>query len=145
MYIERMVKGDCPKVAEIEKMCFSDPWSRESLEKEFSLDYAVYFVAKSDENELIGHIGVHNVCGEGEITMVAVHPDFRRNGTGEKLVRFLLDFEKESGIGRVNLEVRESNYSAISLYEKCGFSRDGIRKNYYSLPTENAVLMSIVF
>lgn len=143
MHVDRMKREDCKIVAEIEKMCFSTPWSIESFEHEFTLDFAVYFTAREVDGTPVGYIGVHNVLGEGEITMVAVHPDYRGKGIGEKLVRSLLDYEKNNGVTRVNLEVREGNISARKLYEKCGFMCDGLRKNYYTLPTENAVLMSV--
>ncbi len=143
MYIDRMTRKDCNVVAEIEKICFSTPWSKESFEKEFENDYAVYFTARKSCGSPIGYIGVHNICGEGEITMVAVHPDYRGCGIGEKLLKVLIDHEKNCGISRVNLEVRESNITAQKLYEKSGFSRDGLRRNYYTEPMENAILMSL--
>ena len=133
---------DCESVAEIEQLCFSDPWSKESIEGELSLDFAFYFAAK-EGNKLYGYVGVHNICGVGEITMVAVHPSYRRRGIAEKLINMLIEFEKQQNILKVNLEVRESNVPARELYAKLGFKEDGFRKNYYTAPRENAVLMSI--
>ena len=144
MHIERMKRDDCEVVSEIEKKCFSDPWSKESFEAEFNLDYAFYFAAY-EENEVVGYIGVHNTPWEGEITMIAVHLAYRRRGIAQKLLETLIAFEKEKGVEQINLEVRESNLPALKLYENCGFVRNGIRKNYYKIPVENAILMSLVF
>lgn len=143
MRIEKMKQSDCRRVAEIEKKCFSVPWSMESLMHEFELEYAVYFAAYNEQNEVVGYVGVHNICGEGEITMVAVAPEFRRKGIAEGLLKKLVEYENESGILRINLEVRRGNTAARKLYEKCGFAEDGVRKKYYTQPTEDAVLMSV--
>lgn len=142
MVICKMVLADCLQAAEIEKESFSVPWSESSLENEFNLDYAVYFAAKEGET-LLGYAGVHNVCGEGEITTFAVKPSFRNKGIGRQVLNALICFEKENYIEKINLEVRASNAAAISLYKSLGFEVCGERKNYYSRPTENAVLMTL--
>ena len=78
-----------------------------------------------------------------ELLKIAVHPDFRRKGFADMLIRDMTDYAVLSGFEKIFLEVRESGNPAIGLYRKNGFVTDGIRKNYYSQPTENAVLMSL--
>ena len=131
-----MTENDLSAAAEIESMCFADPWSESVLSDEINHGYSVYFAAVTD-GRVIGYIGGNVISGECDITRVAVHKDFRRMGVAKALIEA---FKQEAD--RVTLEVREGNLAAIALYEKCGFKKDFIRKNYYKNPTENAVLMS---
>ena len=82
---------------------------------------------------------------EWEITNVAVDPDFRRQGMGEALMRALADKAAQAGVARISLEVRVSNGAAIGLYRKLGFVDCGVRKNFYSAPREDGVIMEKLF
>lgn len=139
--IIKMAECHIKEIAEIEKLCFSTPWTENGLREELSNSYARFFVALSD-GAVAGYIGAHNIVGEVYITNVAVSPDFRRKGVAQGLVSFLLDFSEAENADFVTLEVRESNEAAQTLYEKAGFKVVGKRKDFYELPKENAVLMT---
>lgn len=139
--IVKMTSSHIEEIAELEKECFSSPWSENGLKMELDNNFARFFVAFSGE-KIAGYIGSHNVLGEVYITNVAVFPEFRRNGVGKALVEFLVDEMKAENADFVTLEVRKSNLNAISLYEKCGFDKVGERKNFYEKPIEDAVLMT---
>ena len=103
---------------------------------------AVGFVALDGKSgNVLAYGGMLTVLDEGQITNIATHPDARRRGLGERVTRALLEYGEKNGISFFSLEVRESNVGAIALYEKLGFKRAGVRKNFYKLPTENAVIM----
>lgn len=101
---------------------------------------AYYIVAVTDDR-VVGYCGAYGVCDEADINQVAVTGNYRRSGIGERMVRQLLDGLKERGYLYTTLEVRKSNTAAIALYEKLGFVSEGIRKNFYEKPTEDAVIM----
>ena len=125
--------------ARLEKLCFSEPWSEKSLEMLFA-NGAVGFAVEED-GIVSAYGGMLTVLDEGQITNVAVDPIHRRKGLGREIVRALIGYAKENGIVSVSLEVRESNEAAIALYESFGFSRRGLRKNFYREPTESAIVM----
>ena len=139
--IVKMAECHIKEIAEIEKLCFSTPWTENGIREELSNSYARFFVALSG-GAVAGYIGAHNIVGEVYITNVAVSPDFRRKGVAQGLVSFLLDFSEAENADFVTLEVRESNEAAQSLYKKAGFQVVGMRKDFYELPKENAVLMT---
>ncbi len=93
--------------------------------------------------ELIGYAILYTVLDEGEIARIAVASSYRRQGVAGLLFGQVLKICGDRGIVRLMLEVRESNVSAVSFYEKCGFTMDGVRKGYYSNPREDAILMSL--
>ena len=139
--IVKMAECHIKEIAEIEKLCFSTPWTENGLREELSNSYARFFVALSD-GAVAGYIGAHNVVDEVYITNVAVSPDFRRKGVAQSLVVFLVKLSGNENADFVTLEVRESNEAAKCLYEKTGFQIVGKRKDFYELPKENAVLMT---
>ena len=139
--IKKMTTSHIEEIAKLEKECFSSPWSEDGLKTELNNNFARFFVAFSGD-EIAGYIGSHNVLGEVYITNVAVFPEFRRNGVGKALVEFLVNKMKEENAEFVTLEVRKSNLSAISLYEKCGFQNVGERRKFYEKPVEDAILMT---
>ncbi len=139
--IKKMTSAHIEEIAELEKECFSSPWSEDGLKSELDNNFARFFVALCD-GKIVGYIGSHNVLGEVYITNVAVFPEFRRNGVGSALVEYLLDQMKSENAEFVTLEVRKSNLNAVSLYEKCGFEKVGERKKFYGKPTEDAILMT---
>ncbi len=129
---------DIPSLCELELECFSRPWSRHGFEDFFSLGFTRAFVAE-EEGRVVGYIGLYLSGEDVDITNIAVTASKRRSGIGKALLGAVCDIPQ---LKRIFLEVRESNSGAIALYEGFGFSRDGIRRNFYSDPRENAILMS---
>lgn len=127
-------------IAELEKICFSDPWSVKSVESELNNPLSLWLVAM-DGDKVVGYIGSQTVLGEGDMMNLAVSPDCRRMGIGEGLVVALVNALSDKGATRLTLEVRASNAPAIALYEKLGFSVAGRRPNYYRNPKEDALIM----
>jgi ribosomal-protein-alanine N-acetyltransferase len=138
--ILRMSREHLCEVAQIENLCFSDPWSVESLELMLG-EQATGLVAIED-GKLLGYVGMLCVLDEGQIVNVATHPDSRRRGVGRALMSAIEQLAKDRGIVFLSLEVRESNIAARSLYSSLGWVECGIRKNFYSKPTENACVMT---
>ena len=144
MKIEKMTSAHLDGVCAIENECFAHPWSRRSLETAL-LDSQSLFYAAVDDGNVVGYIGMSFVFDEGYIYNVAVTGESRRKGIGSALIRTLVTHCKKEGFAFLTLEVRESNAAARSLYRHFGFIKVGERKNYYSDPTENAVLMTLYF
>lgn len=139
--IEKMTGAHLTEIARLESQCFSTPWTVDGLKSELSNEMARFFVA-TDGTELAGYVGAHNVLGQVFVTNVAVFEKYRRRGVAQKLLDTLLEISEKEGAELVTLEVRESNHSAIALYEKNGFEKVGERKNFYEKPKETAVLMT---
>lgn len=131
------------KIAEIEKVNFSMPWSEKSIIESMNQDNYIFLKAEC-EKAVVGYVGFYYSFDAGDITNIAVMPDFRRQGIGSRLLLTLIDECKKKNIASIMLEVRASNENAISLYKKIGFSEAGIRKNFYQRPTENAILMEYI-
>lgn len=144
MKLEKMTSAHIDGVCKIEEACFSHPWSRQSVESELANENSVFIVAVEGE-KVIGYIGMSVVIDEGYIFNVAVNADFRRKGVGTALINELVTYGKKNDLCFITLEVRESNQAAISLYSDFGFIKVGERKNYYSDPAENAILMTKYF
>ena len=141
--IEKMSDVHISQVAIIEKLCFSTPWSENSLSEELGNPLARFFVIMS-EDRVAGYIGAHNILGEVYITNVAVHPDYRGKGFAKALINHLID-DCRSDDGFVTLEVRVSNTPARNLYSCLGFREVGLRKNFYESPTEDGLLMTYYY
>ncbi len=142
--IEKMTEQHLDAVSELEKKCFSKPWSRDSLESELNNENSLFFVALKND-KLLGYIGMNVVVDEGYIFNLAVKKLYRHRGIGSSLVRELVKYAKENKLQFLTLEVRQSNWPARSLYSKLGFTDVGQRVGYYSNPTENAILMKRYF
>ena len=129
------------QIEEIERDCFSRPWTAEQLKSQMR-DEQHEFIAAVDGGRVLGYVGLMYVLDEGYISNVAVHPDARRQGIGDALIDALAAKAAELELAFLTLEVRESNAPAIALYAKHGFHPVGKRKNYYDAPKEDAVLMT---
>lgn len=125
----------------LERECFDNPWSLDSLAEELSNPLAVFRTAQVDGN-VVGYAGMHHIIDEGYITNIAVSQRFRRQGIAAALLQELLDYAEENDLAMMTLEVRPSNAAAISLYEAFDFERIGRRKEYYQNPTEDALIMT---
>ena len=140
MIFEKMNASHVAQVAQLETICFSDPWSEKSVASELENKLSCWFVAV-DEGTVAGYIGSQTVCGETDMMNVAVHPEYRRKGIAEKLILSLIEELKTMESHCLTLEVRASNAPAIALYEKMGFFEIGRRKNYYRNPREDALIL----
>ena len=144
----RMEEQHLDALAELEKICFSQPWSRQGLAEELQNPLACFVVAQIERDggsHAIGYAGMHCVAGECYITNVAVFPDYRRQGVAAALVQYLIDFAKKQNGEFISLEVRKSNGAAITLYERLGFEKVGVRIHFYSAPTEDGLIMTLKF
>ena len=142
--IEQMNADHVPQIAEIERLCFNDPWSENSIATELSSRISLWLVAL-DGQRVVGYVGSQSVLGETDMMNIAVHPDYRRQGIAEKLVLSLVDALKAKGNYCLTLEVRASNEPAKALYGKLGFTQVGLRKNYYRKPKEDACILRLEF
>ena len=131
-------RADIPSLCALEKECFSLPWSENGFEEFFSNGCAYAFVAEID-GTVCGYVGMYLICGDGEITNLAVSEKYRRYGAATALIERLCDVP---GLEKLLLDVRVSNTAARTLYEKCGFKIDGTRRGFYEKPREDAILMS---
>lgn len=140
MQIRKIQESDVEQISILEKDNFSIPWSKNAFLEILKNNEMLFLVA--EENDIIiGNCGVRNIVGEGEITNVVIKKDFRNQGLGLIMLEELLIQGRKIGIESFTLEVREGNKAAIHVYEKLGFLIEGIRKNFYSKPVENAVIM----
>ena len=140
MMIEPMNASHVSQIAQLEKRCFSDPWSEKSIASELENPLSVWLVAV-DRGQLIGYVGSQTVLGETDMMNLAVAPEARRQGTGRALVLALVDALTEKGSHSLMLEVRVSNTPAQKLYESLGFSQVGRRPKYYVNPREDALIL----
>lgn len=126
--------------ASVEAACFSMPWSRQAMEESVRTGQMFFLTAYCD-GKAVGECALRTICGEGEITNVAVLPEYRRLGIGRALMAELIKQGKKAGIREFTLEVRAGNRAAIRLYEENGFKTEGIRRNFYENPREDAMIM----
>lgn len=162
MLIRKMTEEDIKQVVEIEKECFSLPWSEKSFEDSLKREDTIFLVCEQElyqtceeyaddiqkqplscipDKKILGYIGMYCSFEEGEITNVAVLPLARKKGVGNRLINSLKEIAKKQNLERIVLEVRVSNQPAISLYKKNSFVSVGIRKNFYEKPVEDAKIM----
>ena len=137
-----MEQKHVPQVAELEKSCFSMPWSENAIAGELKNPLALWIVAV-EEDRVAGYVGSQSVMGEADMMNLAVLPDFRRKGVGRKLVQTLVSKLSQNDVGSLTLEVRASNAGAISLYDQMGFAQVGRRPNYYTNPKEDALILRL--
>ena len=140
MTILKMAESHVPQIAELEKLCFHDPWSISSIASEVSNRLSLWLVAAEDD-QVIGYVGSQTVLGETDMMNIAVHPEYRKQGIATLLINDLVDKLKEQGSHSLMLEVRASNEPAISVYRKLDFMEVGRRKNYYRNPKEDALIL----
>ncbi len=140
MKIRYIEEKDVEQVSELEKKCFSVPWSYNSILKEVTNENSIFCVAESEGN-IVGYGGMLIIIDEGDITNVAVDENYRRSGIGKNIMEFLIEEGIKKQLNSFTLEVRVGNIHAIRLYEKLGFVNEGIRRHFYEKPIEDAVIM----
>ena len=136
----KMDESHVEAIAELEKMCFRDPWSANSIASELHNPLSDWFVAV-DNGTVCGYVGSQSVLDGADMMNIAVHPDYRKQGIGYALIECLITALKEKNVISLCLEVRVSNESAIGLYSKMGFAVVGKRPGYYRNPREDAYIM----
>lgn len=140
MIIRQMKAEDAPAIAEMEKCCFSDPWSEASIASEVHNPLSYWLVAE-DQGRVVGYVGSQSVLDAADMMNLAVAPEYRRKGIGKALVNALANHLQQNNVIALLLEVRVSNTPAIALYEQMGFQQVGIRPNYYRHPREDALIL----
>ena len=133
--------ADAPFIAELEKECFSDPWSQNAIIE--AAEYGTVFFVAQLQGKIVGYLGMKPILDEGYISNVAVTSEIRGKGVGSALLERLTIYAKENGIKTISLEVRPSNSPAITLYEKFGYKQVGRRRNFYSHPTEDGLILTL--
>lgn len=141
MILREMSVDDLDQVMEIEQDLFHVPWTREGYFT-FLTRKDTMFLVVEEKGQILGYCGLLMVLDEGDVTNVAVRRDRQKEGIGNFLMQSMIRLAEDLGVKMIHLEVRVSNEAAIRLYERIGFTRDGIRKNYYENPVENAILMT---
>ena len=129
-------------LAEIEALCFSQPWSREALAEELGSPCARFLTALVT-GEAVGYVGAHAACGEFYMDNLAVHPAHRRQGVARALLLALISLAEREGGAFLTLEVRPSNEAALGLYQSLGFWEAGRRKGFYEKPKEDALILRL--
>lgn len=140
MQVVSVEREHIKSIAELEQACFSEPWSEETLLSAFKTGTKFFVAVKN--NKVLGYLGISCIIDEGYITNVAVFPEYRRLGVASALLNRVFSHARDEGLSFVSLEVRESNEGAIALYEKYGFKTEGKRKNFYTAPLEDALIMT---
>lgn len=128
------------QIGQIEKLCFSDPWSENSIRYELTNPLSLWLVAVCD-GTVAGYVGSQSVMGEADMMNIAVHPDYRKQGVAQMLIAQLIAMLSINDVHSLTLEVRASNDPAIALYDKMGFVQVGRRPNYYRNPKEDALIL----
>ena len=148
MLIRKMEITDCEAVYHLFAECFSKPWSFAAIKDMFAKSDYYNLVAVDDKicpdsgDRILGYSGIIKLLDEADIVNVAVSPASRKQGIATRLMESLLKDSEKMGIHSIYLEVREHNKAAIRLYERSGFKETGMRKNYYTDPSEHAILMA---
>lgn len=140
MIIREMQFDDVAAIAQLEKVCFSDPWSENSIASELNNPLSYWLVAEVD-GIVAGYVGSQSVLDAADIMNLAVAPDYRQQGIGQALIKSLVTHLQQKNVIALLLEVRVSNTPAISLYEKMGFTQVGRRPKYYHNPREDALIL----
>ena len=140
MRIVKMQPEHVAAVAEMERQCFSDPWSEKSVASELDNPLSLWLIAEAD-GVIAGYVGSQTVLDSADMMNLAVSQDFRRQGIGEQLVNSLTEALAEKGVKTLLLEVRISNEPAKELYQKLGFEIVGKRPRYYEKPREDALIL----
>lgn len=144
MDIIPMTAAHTVRLAELERLCFSEPWSEKALAEEIG-NPAAYFVTAVEDGEILGYGGMHTVLGESYIDNIAVFPEYRGQGAGRAVTQALTKKAREANGVFITLEVRASNTPAITLYTTLGFEKAGVRKRFYTEPEEDALIMTLSF
>ena len=144
MTAEKLTLAHLSQVAELEKVCFADPWSEKALE--ILVTDEAYGAVCLENGRAMAYGSILWGVDEGQIINVATHPDARRRGMGAAVLEHLIEVAKaRPDCEQLSLEARVSNLPAIALYERYGFLKMGLRRGFYKHPTEDAYVMCLSF
>lgn len=138
--INKMILSDLETIKDTLISDFDDFWTYETLKEELNSEFSHFYIAKNENNEILGFAGLKIVIDEADIMNIVVKKDLRNNGIGTLLLEYLINFAKSKSIKSITLEVNENNSSAIALYQKFDFKQISIRKKYYN-NIDNAIIM----
>ena len=141
LIIRQAEEKDIAAIEKLEQVCFTDPWSYDSLEQDILRNKLAFYIVAEVEGEVCGYVGIWNIIDEGHITNVAVSPDYRRKHIASNMLDVLIASCEEAGVERFTLEVRAGNEPAKALYAGKGFKEMGLRKGYYQDNGEDAIIM----
>lgn len=133
--------ADLDAVLALDDMCFERPWTRADYERELADPARCFIYLAQVDGQTIGYCSFWRVFDEIHVNNFAVHPAWRRQGVGRRLLAFVIDAATAIGAPRATLEVRRSNTAAIALYESAGFAPAGLRRAYYTHPVEDALIL----
>lgn len=139
--IRPMEMRDIDVIAQMEQQIFTLPWSRDSFRRELEENIVARYLVLEDDEKILAYGGIWLVIDEAHVTNIAVHPDARGKGYGERITRALMKLAADTCMGMITLEVRRSNAVAQALYHKVGFLDVGYRKRYYEDNQEDALIM----
>lgn len=139
--IAAMKQEHIDEVLKIEETCFHIPWTREDFQREINENKMAIYRIASVHGKIVGYAGMWHVVNEGQVTNVAVLPEYRRHGVGNAIMEEFIKIAKEYEMIGITLEVKMSNLPAQMLYTKFGFKPEGFRKNYYKDTNEDAIIM----
>lgn len=138
----KLEPGHIPELLHLENIIFPCPWNEKMFKHELHSEYSRFCVLVDEQTHIYGYFGLWIVQDEGHINNFAVVPEYQRQGLGDMMIKEIFEIGKKHKISLYYLEVRKSNEPAIQLYKKHGFFEAGIRRNYYSHPMEDALLMT---
>lgn len=141
LVIRQADEQDVDAIAGLEEICFTTPWSRNSIHQELTENKLAFYTIAELNGQVVGYAGMWFIIDEGHITNVAVLPEHRQKHIGSAMIAVMIHFAEERGIKRFTLEVRSSNEAAKALYRKFDFKEEGLRKGYYQDNGEDAVIM----
>lgn len=136
--------GDLEGVLQIEEQSFNNPTTREWYERELQRpDVCFIYVLRAPEHPVAGFCAFWRLATEMHINNLAIRPELRGRGYGRFLLQGALDAAAQLGATSATLEVRRSNVAAGRLYARAGFYEAGVRRNYYTKPVEDALVLSM--
>lgn len=141
LVIRQAGEWDIDAISSLEKICFTVPWSRDSIARELTENDMAFYIVAELNGQVVGYAGMWHIVDEAHITNVAVLPEQRNKHIATAIIAVMIQFSEEKGIRRFTLEVRSSNEPAKALYRNFGFKEEGLRKGYYEDNGEDAVIM----
>lgn len=141
--LDTLTPDDLPRILELEELCFSEPWQPNDFEILFARGEAILLAARTTDHGLVGYSCAWAVLDAAELGNIAVAPDFQGWGIGKALLKKNITICKRKKVEKIYLEVRESNFRAVGLYNNFGFEVIGRRKGYYAKPREDAIIMRL--